>query len=170
MINKGKIKMPPNTTKGDHLVSTYSARDVSSDEDDADHLCMRITKNDITKRSVCTVCGGRGHYANVEGIVCATKQLGIKIPAEELSRTKYPDGITFPASAYVRPKEPVVSRDKATKTKIKRFRRQSEANDDARDAELAKQDASKHSESSSDDDNSSPQARMAVAFDNIVFA
>ena len=37
-------------------------------------------------------------------------------------------------------------------------------------AELAKQDASKHSESSSDDDNSSPQARMAVAFDNIVFA
>ena len=97
--------------------------------------------------------------------MCATKQLGIKIPAEELARTEYPNGITFPASAYVPP------RDKATKTKIKKFRRELDATNDAAESSLAAQDAQKECVESSSDDEGKPQARRtATPFDRITFA
>ena len=54
------------------------------------------TRKQITSKSVCGVCGGRGHYSKVDGMECLTKQLGIMIPRSELAQTKYPSGITFP--------------------------------------------------------------------------
>ena len=125
MINKGKIKAPPNG------LVYISRTDHDDDSDEDDSVARRLTKSDVTKKSVCTACGGRGHFAQVDGIVCATKQLGIKIPPEELSQTQYPNGIKFPGGAYVKPKDPVFPRDKATKTKIKKFRREQDADDDA---------------------------------------
>jgi hypothetical protein len=58
-----------------------------------------VTRKQITSKSICSVCGGRGHYAKVEGMECLTKQLGINIPRSELARTKYPYGITYPFSS-----------------------------------------------------------------------
>ena len=99
-------------------------------------------------------------------IVCATKQLGIKISEEELARTKYPDGITFPKSTRT-----VFPRDKSTKTKIKRYRRESEAIDDATDSQLAEQDVeqAKFIPSSDDETDAPALRRTTVAFDHITF-
>ena len=41
-------------------------------------------------------CGGRGHPVSIDGVVCASKQLGVKVPRELLEGTTYSDGITFP--------------------------------------------------------------------------
>jgi len=69
-----------------------------NDESDETALYTSTTRKQITSRSVCGVCGGRGHYGRVEGMDCLTKQLGISIPRSELALTKYPSGITFPFS------------------------------------------------------------------------
>ena len=53
-------------------------------------LYTSATRKQITSKSVCGVCGGRGHYSRVDGMDCLTKQLGISIPRSELAQTRYP--------------------------------------------------------------------------------
>ena len=72
--------------------------DCNDDESDEETMYSAVTRKQITSKSICAVCGGRGHYSRVEGMDCLTKQLGISIPRSELAQTKYPSGITFPFS------------------------------------------------------------------------
>jgi hypothetical protein len=72
------------------------ADDNNDDESDDEALYSLASRKQITSKSVCGVCGGRGHYGRVDGMDCLTKQLGITIPRSELMQTRYPSGITFP--------------------------------------------------------------------------
>ena len=72
--------------------------DDDNEDSDDDQVMYTSVRKQITSRSVCGVCGGRGHFGRVEGMDCLTKQLGIVMPRSELSQTKYPSGITFPFS------------------------------------------------------------------------
>ena len=78
----------------------YSERDADTEDDDSDTeaLYSSVSRRQITSKSVCGICGGRGHYGRVEGMDCLTKQLGIHIPRSELALTKYPSGIAYPFS------------------------------------------------------------------------
>ena len=91
------------------------ASQVLSLSTDGGECIFKITADSITADTVCLTCGGRGHVSRLDGQSCLTSTLGIKIPREELEKTTYPSGITFPtfkfnrrgaarASTSVRPK------------------------------------------------------------------
>ena len=94
-ILKGLIKSPP---KG----SVYAIECESDDEDDdnVDETTMMhanvVSRNKVTARTVCIVCGGLGHASNVDGMACLTTQLNNRVSKDELRQIKYPNGITFP--------------------------------------------------------------------------
>ena len=101
-IKTGQIKSVPRGSvyKVDHNNdSSCEDDDRYEDDDDSDNdvVYAAATRKQITSRSVCTVCGGRGHFGRVEGMDCLTKQLGINIPKSELAQTQYPSGITYPS-------------------------------------------------------------------------
>ena len=99
-IKSGQIRSIPRGSvyKVDHtdVDSDVEPNDRYDDDSDHDMLYASTTRKQITNRSVCGVCGGRGHYGTVDGMDCLTKQLGIIIPRSELAQTKYPSGITYP--------------------------------------------------------------------------
>ena len=98
-IKSGQIRSVP---KGSVYEVNHDNDDSDDDHDDGNDdsddqvAYSTITRKQITSKSVCGVCGGRGHYSRVEGMDCLTKQLGITIPRTKLAQTKYPSGITFP--------------------------------------------------------------------------
>ena len=99
-IKTGQIRSVP---RGSVYQVKYEDTDPDDDdnpEDDDEYdestYYTSTQRKQITSRSVCAVCGGRGHFGRVEGMDCLTKQLGIVIPRSELALTKYPSGITFP--------------------------------------------------------------------------
>ena len=101
----------------------YECEEIDESEDEYEEL-YAVSRKQITSRSVCGVCGGRGHYGSVEGMECLTKQLKISIPRQELAKTRYPDGITYPfstdrpsKSAYNDKPKPSMSRVAAVKPK-----------------------------------------------------
>ena len=57
---------------------------------------LAISRGSIGMQTLCYWCGGRGHPVSIDGVVCASKQLGVKVPRELLEGTTYSDGITFP--------------------------------------------------------------------------
>lgn len=88
-----------------HQVDSDHDEDKDEDENadsDDDAFAMTTPRRQITSRTVCGICGGRGHYGRVDGMDCLTKQLNITIPRSELAQTKYPNGITYPFSADVK--------------------------------------------------------------------
>ena len=99
-------KVRPNTASpGSVYEVKHDDTDIDDDDepedDDHDESTFYTSTNErkqITSRSVCGECDGRGHYGRVEGMDCLTKQLGISISRSELAQTKYPSGITFPFS------------------------------------------------------------------------
>ena len=100
-IKSGQIKSIPRGSvyEVDHAdVDSNDDNDVDDDNSDDQVMYTSTPRKQITSKSVCGVCGGRGHYSKVEGMECLTKQLGIMIPRSELAQTKYPSGITFPFS------------------------------------------------------------------------
>jgi len=96
-IKIGQIKSVPRGSvyKVDDANADASDKDDEDNSDD-DVLYASTTRKQITSRSVCSICGGRGHYGRVDGMDCLTKQLGINIPRSELALTQYPSGITYP--------------------------------------------------------------------------
>ena len=123
-IIRGLIKMAP---KGSAYSVDLEQRGYTSDDGEAEasqvlslstdggECIFKITADSITADTVCLTCGGRGHVSRLDGQSCLTSTLGIKIPREELEKTTYPSGITFPtfkfnrrgaarASTSVRPK------------------------------------------------------------------
>jgi len=101
-IKSGQIKSAPRGSVYEvrEHVDDYSEgdEDARDDESDGEALYSSVSRRQITSKSVCGVCGGRGHYGRVEGMDCLTKQLGIHIPRSELALTKYPSGISYPFS------------------------------------------------------------------------
>lgn len=98
--NAGLIKQPP---RG----SVYQAEADNHDDDDDhphhtsdddDEKAYGMSRNRITERTICGICGGRGHAGSVDGSECLTKQLNINIPRRELAKTRYPDGMSYPFS------------------------------------------------------------------------
>ena len=77
--------------------TAYECEEVDESEEEYEES-YAVSRKQITSRSVCGICGGRGHYGSVEGMECLTKQLKISIPRQELAKTRYPDGITYPFS------------------------------------------------------------------------
>ena len=69
---------------------------------DGDEYICKISADSITADTVCVSCGGRGHVSRLDGQTCLTTTLGIKIPREELEKTTYPSGITFPKFKFNR--------------------------------------------------------------------
>ena len=57
---------------------------------------LAISRSSIGMQTLCYWCGGRGHPVSIDGVICASKQLGVKVPRELLEGTTYSDGITFP--------------------------------------------------------------------------
>jgi len=100
-IKNGQIKSIPRGSvyKLDCNNSYENDDGHETDESDEDAIYATTTRKQITSRSVCSVCGGRGHFGRVEGMDCLTKQLGITIPRSELMQTQYPSGITYPFSS-----------------------------------------------------------------------
>ena len=63
---------------------------------DGTKMVCQVSASSITPDTVCVTCGGRGHMSRVDDQTCLTTVLGIKVPREELEKTTYPAGITFP--------------------------------------------------------------------------
>ena len=61
----------------------YECAETDESEDEYEES-YAVSRKQITSRSVCGVCGGRGHYGSVEGMECLTKQLKISIPWQNL--------------------------------------------------------------------------------------
>jgi hypothetical protein len=117
-IKTGQIRSVPRGSvyKIDHA-NADDDDDDNRDRDDADDsdddvLYTSSMRKQITSRSVCSVCGGRGHYGSVDGMDCLTKQLGIVLPRSELAQTRYPSGITYPFTSP--PNSSSASRSKST--------------------------------------------------------
>jgi hypothetical protein len=171
MINKGKIKAAP---KGSvYLVETEgypSASDGyrSYDDEDKDERIFALSKDEINSKFVCVTCGGRGHVSQVNGIVCATKQLGIRIDREELMKTKYPDGITFPkigrtdhnSAKFVKGKKP--NRFSKQRRTVKLVLDECEKPTPTQEVESSSDEDGKQTESANDH-----YAQMAVVYDNV---
>ena len=87
---EGQIKAIPRGSvyKLDHSFAESSAEFDDDEESENEVLYAPTARKQITSRSVCGVCGGRGHFGKVEGMECLTKQLGITIPRSELAQTK----------------------------------------------------------------------------------
>ena len=102
-INNRMIRSVPRGsvyhTKHDHVedYNAYECEDIDESDEEIEEA-HAVSRKQINSRSVCGVCGGRGHYGNVEGMECLTKQLNISIPRQELAKTRYPDGIAYPFS------------------------------------------------------------------------
>jgi hypothetical protein len=100
-IKSGQIKSVPRGSVyeiREHADYSENDDDAYDDDSDREALYSSVSRRQITSKSVCGVCGGRGHYGRVEGMDCLTKQLGIHIPRSELALTKYPSGISYPFS------------------------------------------------------------------------
>ena len=55
-----------------------------------------VKRDSIGPQTLCYVCGGRGHVSRIDGITCATLELGVQVPRPLLETTTYSDGISFP--------------------------------------------------------------------------
>ena len=55
-----------------------------------------VKRDSINPQTLCYVCGGRGHVSRIDGITCATLELGVQVPRPLLEGTTYSDGISFP--------------------------------------------------------------------------
>ena len=90
-IKSGQIRSVP---KGSVYEVTQDDDELDDDDDNEDDgevdsddqvLYTPTTRKQITSKSVCGVCGGRGHYSRVDGMDCLTKQLDITTPRSELA-------------------------------------------------------------------------------------
>ena len=94
MVNQGLIKSIPKGFAGAHRVDDPSCSSGGSDNDE--HACM--TRDRVSNKSVCGVCGGIGHAGKVNGVgSCLTAKLGNRVPNEDLNRIQYPDGYNPPS-------------------------------------------------------------------------
>ena len=96
-VHAGRIKIVPRGMAH----STHPEPPDSESDEETNFVnrvtAMAVSKSKITADFICTICGGRGHAGNVDGTECLTKQLGLKIPIEELKSTVYPNGLSFPS-------------------------------------------------------------------------
>ena len=77
------------------------AHEISSDEhDDSESASLAsalLARARVSLQTVCLVCGGIGHAANIDGVgQCLTARLGHRVPPSDLNRIQYPDGYTPP--------------------------------------------------------------------------
>ena len=63
-----------------------------------------LARERVTNQTVCIVCGGIGHAANVDGMYCLTTVLGHRVPPADLNRMTYPDGYTPPRRSNPNPR------------------------------------------------------------------
>ena len=94
MTKQGMIKSVPRGMAN-------QAQDTSSGEDEnpesASLASALLARARVSLQTVCLVCGGIGHAANVDGFgKCLTARLGHRVPPSDLSRIQYPDGYTPP--------------------------------------------------------------------------
>ena len=95
-VPRGSVYQVNTEPVAEYAHECEEVHDESGEEYEVYEESYAVSRKQITSRSVCGVCGGRGHYGNVEGMECLTKQLKISIPRQELAKTKYPDGISYP--------------------------------------------------------------------------
>ena len=105
MIKQGMIKAVPRGM-------AYQAHEVDSDGANEDENCDAhaydahafLARERVTNQTVCIVCGGIGHAANVDGMYCLTTVLGHRVPPADLNRMTYPDGYTPPRRSNPNPR------------------------------------------------------------------
>jgi hypothetical protein len=93
-VPKGSVYQANDDNDMPELVS-----DSSEDDDDDDELMANAVKGkhpNINGKSICSACGGLGHWATVDGIACLTRKLNITIPKDTLKQIRYPDGMRYP--------------------------------------------------------------------------
>ena len=99
MIKHGLIKKAPKglVQEIDDSLSEGESDNDQSDNESADESA-NMARSAITKRTVCLVCGGLGHAADVDGkIKCPNTILKTNVERSVLEQIKYPDGITRPS-------------------------------------------------------------------------
>ena len=99
MIVNGLIKKAP---KGSVQQVNDSSSEGESDNDQSDNESAdesaNMARSAISKRTVCLVCGGLGHAADIDGkIKCPNLILKTNVERSTLEQIKYPDGITRPS-------------------------------------------------------------------------
>ena len=55
-----------------------------------------VKRDSINARTLCFVCGGRGHVARMDGKTCSTLEMGVEVPKSLLEATIYSDGVEYP--------------------------------------------------------------------------
>ena len=179
MLAQGKIKRAP-TGMAKHA-------DVESSDDDSEESphAMAVSRDLINSSFICLYCGGRGHAVQVDGDVCLSKKLGVKIPTMELAQTRYPNGLRYPAQRNDRSDESrrkvinkfrkyqskmaeIASSDEEAHAVLRRFKKKESRKSRAK---LVKESSSSSSNSEQETDQKAtetPQtAKFAVAFENI---
>jgi len=145
MINRGDIKPIPHGMHG-HSVDVEHVDAVCDPESPDELESANMTKDAVTKNTVCIVCGGLGHAAQVDGVgACLTKRLGHRVPHEHLSRIQYPDGYKPPRFLNARdttPSSPRMTRNHRSNrdsphnsNSARRFARSIECDTDTHDFE-----------------------------------
>jgi hypothetical protein len=161
--------------------------DHESHDDDCDDCTTEdayaVSSKVVNDRFICLVCGGRGHAANVDGMECLTKQLGINIPRSELSSTIYPKGLKYPSVKYKDNKksprpttskhhaDKIVRSSKPSSKKEPRRRNERTHRKSAHQSESvereSRDDDERDDEHASSDSDGSAVAQLAVAFNTI---
>ena len=73
----------------------YASHDECAARADVERAFM--SRERITPRTVCGVCGGIGHAGHVDGVgSCLTSQLGNRVPTSDLNQITYPNGYNPP--------------------------------------------------------------------------
>ena len=99
MIVSGFIKKAPKglVQKVNDSSSAGESDNDQSDNESADESA-NMARSAISKRTVCLVCGGLGHAADIDGkIKCPNIILKTNVERSTLEQIKYPDGITRPS-------------------------------------------------------------------------
>ena len=101
-IKNGMIKAVPKGSVYQAEVDDDSSDDDSAPDDDDDEAAYSIHGKrkhghpHITATSICSVCGGLGHWATVDGFACLTSKLNISVAKDTLKQIRYPGGLRYP--------------------------------------------------------------------------
>ena len=100
-IRVGMIKAVPKGSVYQATMDDESGDETAVNDNDPDGESVHAARStgkpsNVTASSVCTACGGIGHWAVTNGIECLTRKFQTAVSKETLKQIRYPNGLHYP--------------------------------------------------------------------------